>query len=81
MCFVQHQGIDCDSRSACYGIDGFDAEILVKVNALELLRKELVRKRVRGVIGLGSMNDPFMPIEREWNLTGQAPATFSHGWR
>lgn len=68
----QHRCIYCDSRSACYGIDGFDTEILVKVNALELLRKELARKRVKGVIGLGSMNDPFMPIERERNLTGQA---------
>lgn len=73
----QHRCIYCDSRSACYGVDGFDTEILVKVNALELLRKELASKRVKGVIGLGSMNDPFMPIEREWDLTGQALAVIA----
>jgi len=73
----QHRCIYCDSRSACYGIDGFDTEILVKVNALELLRKELARKRVKGVIGLGSMNDPFMPIERERNLSGKALAVIA----
>lgn len=77
VCFVQHHCIYCDSRSACYGVDGFDTEILVKVNALELLRKELASKRVKGVIGLGSMNDPFMPIEREWDLTGQALAVIA----
>jgi DNA repair photolyase len=45
---------------------------LVKVNAIDLLRDELSRKRVKGVIGLGSMNDPFMPLERESNLAGRA---------
>lgn len=77
MCFVQHHCIYCDSRSACYGIDRFDTEILVKANAIELLRKELARKRVKGVIGLGSMNDPFMPIERELNLAGRALAVIA----
>jgi len=65
----QHRCIYCDSRSACYQIEDFDGEVLVKANALELLRNELARK---GVIGLGSMNDPYMPLERERNLTGQA---------
>jgi hypothetical protein len=32
-----------------------------KVNAIELLEKELSRKRVKGFIGTGSMNDPYMP--------------------
>jgi len=45
---------------------------VVKANALDLLRKELSRKRVKGTIGLGSMNDPYMPVERELNLTGRA---------
>jgi DNA repair photolyase len=69
----QHQCIYCDSRSACYGIENF-AEIQVKANALDLLRKELPRKRVKGTIGTGSMNDPYMPIEAEQNLTGRALA-------
>ena len=46
--------------------------MLVKVNAIELLRQELARKRIKGVIGLGSMNDPFMPLEKEINLAGRA---------
>ena len=67
----QHQCIYCDSRSTCYRIENF-ADIHVKVNALELLAEALPRKQVRGTIGFGSMNDPYMPIEREYNLTGQA---------
>ncbi|MDY7080061.1 MAG: radical SAM protein [Chloroflexota bacterium] len=68
----QHQCIYCDSRSECYQIENFDSEILVKANAIELLRKELASKRVKGTIGTGSMNDPYMPLERKVNLTGQA---------
>ena len=67
----QHQCIYCDSRSECYQIENF-ADILVKVNGIELLRKELASKRVKGTIGTGSMNDPYMPLERELNLTGRA---------
>ncbi len=67
----QHQCIYCDSRSECYRIENF-ADILVKVNAIELLRKELPRKRVKGTVGSGSMNDPYMPLERERQLTRQA---------
>jgi len=67
----QHGCIYCDSRSECYGIDDFDGEVLVKSNALDLLRAELARKRRRGTIGLGSMNDPYMPVEARRNLTGR----------
>jgi DNA repair photolyase len=68
----QHRCIYCDSRSECYQIENFDGEVLVKANGIELLRKELTRKRVKSTIGLGSMNDCYMPLERERNLTGQA---------
>ncbi len=67
----QHQCIYCDSRSKCYQIEDF-RDVLVKANALELLEKELRRKRVKGTIGFGSMNDPYGPVERQYNLTGQA---------
>jgi DNA repair photolyase len=70
----QHRCIYCDSRSECYGIEDFDGEVLVKANAIELLREELARKRVKGTIGLGSMNDCYMPLERELNLTDRALA-------
>ena len=67
----QHQCIYCDSRSTCYGIENF-ADIQVKVNAIELLEDALPRKRILGTIGTGSMHDPYMPIERQYNLTGRA---------
>jgi DNA repair photolyase len=67
----QHQCIYCDSRSECYRIDDFSA-IQAKTNALELLPKELKRKRIVGTIGTGSMHDPYMPIEARLNLTGRA---------
>jgi len=67
----QHQCIYCDSRSEYYQIENF-SDVLVKVNAVELLRNELSRKRVKGTIGTGSMNDPYMPVEAQRNLTGQA---------
>jgi DNA repair photolyase len=67
----QHQCIYCDSRSECYQIEDF-SDILVKANAIELLRAELASKRVKGTIGTGSMNDPFMPLEKKINLTGRA---------
>ncbi|MFZ2489094.1 MAG: radical SAM protein [Anaerolineae bacterium] len=68
----QHRCIYCDSRSLCYHIDDFDGEVLVKVNALELLRHELPRKRIKGYVGTGSMNDPYMPLERSRRLTAGA---------
>jgi DNA repair photolyase len=64
----QHQCVYCDSRSDCYRIKDF-AKIQVKINALDLLEGVLPRKRVRGTIGFGSMNDPYMPVEREYRLT------------
>lgn len=67
----QHECIYCDSRSTCYEIKNF-SDILVKGNALELLEKEIRSKRNRGTIGFGSMNDPYMPLEKELKLTRQA---------
>jgi len=58
----QHQCIYCDSRSECYRIEDFNHDVLVKTNAIDLLREELARKRVKGTIGTGSMNDPYMPL-------------------
>jgi len=72
-----HRCVYCDSRSECYQIEDFDRDVLVKVNAIELLRKELASKRVKGPIGLGSMNDPFMPLPPGVSLTGQALAVIA----
>jgi DNA repair photolyase len=67
----QHQCIYCDSRSDCYRIENF-ADIHVKVNAIDLLTDVVPRKRVRGTIGFGSMNDTYMPVERKYKLTRRA---------
>jgi DNA repair photolyase len=72
----QHQCIYCDSRSECYQIENF-ADVIVKVNAIDLLKKELPRKRVKGTIGTGSMSDPYLPLEATRRLTAQALAVIA----
>lgn len=68
----QHGCIYCDTRSECYGINDISS-ITVKENAIELLQQELRGlHRKRGTIGTGSMNDPYMPIEKESGMTRKA---------
>ena len=67
----EHHCIYCDSRSACYQIEAFDRDILVKVNAPDLLNRELAHKRIKGIIGTGSMSDCYMPLEARLGLTRQ----------
>jgi DNA repair photolyase len=67
----QHQCIYCDSRSECYRIENFN-DIIVKINAIELLEKELKSKRIVGTIGFGAMCDTYMPVEKEYKLTRKA---------
>ena len=63
-----HGCIYCDSRSECYQIQDFD-KVRAKENAAEILRDELRRKIRPGIIGTGSMSDPYNPFEREERLT------------
>lgn len=58
-----HGCIYCDSRSECYHIDNFDT-VKVKENCLQILRDELRRKVRTGIIGTGSMSDPYNPFEK-----------------
>ncbi len=67
----QHGCIYCDSRSQCYQIDNFDM-IHVKVNSVDLLKKEIPSKREKGTLGTGSMSDPYIPLEKEFKLTREA---------
>jgi DNA repair photolyase len=67
----EHQCIYCDSRSECYGIEDF-RNVLVKINAIELLEKELARKRIKGTVGFGSMSDPYTRAELTYGLTRKA---------
>jgi hypothetical protein len=73
----QHQCIYCDSRSECYQIENFK-DVLVKVNAIDLLRKELPRKRVKGTIGTGSMSDPYLPLEGQRRHNGPGILMCNH---
>jgi DNA repair photolyase len=66
-----HGCIYCDSRSDCYGIDNFDT-VRAKDNAPIMIRNELKNKRNTGVIGTGSMSDPYNPFERKYRLTRSA---------
>ena len=59
----------CDSRSACYHIEHAFEDVAVKANAPELLEDILRRRRTPCMIGTGSMNDPYQPIERDLCLT------------
>ena len=67
----QHGCIYCDTRSECYGIDDL-TDVAVKANALELLQDELPRKRIKGTIGFGSMNDCYQPLEATVQMTRRA---------
>lgn len=72
----EFQCIYCDSRSECYGIENF-ADLIVKKNAIELLRKELASKRKKGTIGTGAMSDPYTFSEKKFNLTGKMLETIA----
>lgn len=68
----RHGCIYCDSRSECYRL-GELSQVSVKANAPELLSRELRAKRHdKATIGTGSMNDPYMPVEKELRLTRRA---------
>ncbi|MBM7613918.1 SPL family radical SAM protein [Alkaliphilus hydrothermalis] len=63
-----HGCIYCDSRSQCYQVDDFD-RVRGKENALEILERELMSKRKKGVVGTGAMSDPYNPLEKKYQLT------------
>ncbi len=64
-----HGCIYCDSRSEVYGKTYDFEDIEVKINATELLEKELKRKRKPCMIATGAMTDPYMPLEKELQNT------------
>lgn len=64
-----HGCIYCDSRSLCYQMNHPFEDIEVKKNAPELLELSLRRKRKKGMIGTGSMSDPYIPLELELKNT------------
>ena len=64
-----HGCIYCDSRSLCYHMDHDFEDVEIKRNAPELLEAALRAKGKKGMIGTGSMSDPYMPLERKEGLT------------
>jgi DNA repair photolyase len=71
----EHGCIYCFARPThCYlghsaGLD-FEAKLYAKVNAAELLERELANPRyVPKYIALGAVTDPYQPIEREHRIT------------
>ena len=60
-----HGCIYCDSRSKCYHIEHDFEDIEVKENGIELLEYTLRHKRQKCMIGMGSMTDPYIPLEME----------------
>jgi DNA repair photolyase len=74
-----HNCIYCDGRSEGYYVDGeFGEDVTVKVNAIEILRRELDPKRKRTpfkrsfvMIG-GGVGDSYQPIEETYQLSRRA---------
>jgi DNA repair photolyase len=74
-----HDCIYCDGRAEKYNVKGdFEKDVAVKVNAINLLRRELSPKRKRipfkkcyVMIG-GGVGDSYQPIEEKYKLTRQA---------
>ncbi len=64
-----HNCIYCDSRSEIYGKTYTFEDIEVKVNAAELLEKELAKRRKPSMLVTGSMTDPYIPLEEKLQNT------------
>ncbi len=60
-----HGCIYCDARSKCYHMDHAFEDIAVKENAIMRLEYTLKHKRKKCMIMMGSMSDPYIPLERE----------------
>jgi len=74
-----HNCVYCDGRAEGYYVDGeFGRDIVVKINAIDLLRRELDPKGKRknpkqGFIMLGGgVGDSYQPVEKKYGLTRQA---------
>ena len=66
-----HGCIYCDSRSKIYQMNHKFEDIEVKENAIELLKKELIRRKPC-MIGTGAMTDPYIPLESRLEFVRKA---------
>ena len=74
----QHNCVYCDGRTEKYQVDGeFGEDVIVKTNAIDILKRELdpARKRTpfaKGYVGVGGgVGDSYQPIEQTYQLTRQ----------
>ena len=72
----RHNCVYCDGRAEKYQVDGeFGEDVVVKVNAIKLLQRELDPKRKRtsfrrGYMGVGGgVGDSYQPAEKKYELT------------
>ena len=63
-----HGCIYCDSRSKVYNMNHDFEDIEVKENMINLFKKELLNRN-KCMIGLGSMCDPYLPLEKYFKQT------------
>ncbi|MGB3341222.1 MAG: radical SAM protein [bacterium] len=83
-----HNCAYCDGRAEGYYVDGeFGNEVTVKVNAPEILKRELDPKRKRKplkqgfILVGGGVGDSYQPIEEEYELTRKALGIiYEHGF-
>ena len=74
-----HNCVYCDGRSEKYNVGGeFGEDVAVKVNAIDVLRRELDPRRKRTpfkrsfiMVG-GGVGDSYQPIEKKYQLTRKA---------
>jgi len=71
-----HNCVYCDGRAEKYQVDGeFGSDVVVKVNAIDLLSRELDPRRKRtpfkkGYVGVGGgVGDSYQPVEKKYELT------------
>ena len=74
-----HNCVYCDGRSEGYYVDGkFGEEVSVKINAIDILKRELDSKRKKTplkhyFVGLsGGVGDSYQPLEKKYKLTRRA---------
>lgn len=73
-----HGCIYCDSRSNCYHINHIFEDIEVKKHALEILERELQKRRNPCMISTGAMTDPYIQLESRLKITQGALRLIDH---